>query len=52
VELGFETPGLVEVARWVLSWGPRVRVIQPPELKQMVAGEIKAMTSTLEGKKR
>jgi predicted DNA-binding transcriptional regulator YafY len=52
VELSFETPGLVEVARWVLSWGPRVRVIQPLELKHVVANEIKKMASSLEGRKR
>jgi predicted DNA-binding transcriptional regulator YafY len=29
--------GLPEVARWVLSHAPYARVLEPPELREMVA---------------
>lgn len=35
--------GLVEVLRWVLSWGRGARVIAPAELREMVVSEIDAM---------
>ncbi len=43
LELSFETPGLFEVSRWVLSWGHKVKVIGPAELKNTVADEINLM---------
>ena len=47
VELSFPAAGLYEVSRWVLAWGHRVRVLTPPELKEMVRDEIKLMATSL-----
>jgi predicted DNA-binding transcriptional regulator YafY len=40
VELTFQTSGLFEVSRWVLSWGQKVSVLQPPSLRALVAREM------------
>ena len=36
VELQMETSGITELTTWVLSFGPRARVLEPPELVQQV----------------
>jgi predicted DNA-binding transcriptional regulator YafY len=41
VELAMEVDGLVEVASWVLSFGPRARAIEPPELVARVTVELR-----------
>jgi proteasome accessory factor B len=35
-ELSLELSSLREVERWILSWGPRARVLAPPELVERV----------------
>ncbi len=42
-EVSFQAAGLFEVSRWVLAWGSHVKVLEPVELKKMVADEIKKM---------
>lgn len=42
-EISFNAAGLFEVYRWVLAWGSHVKVLEPLELRQMVADEIKRM---------
>jgi predicted DNA-binding transcriptional regulator YafY len=37
VVLKMNVHGLPEVARWVLSHAPYARVLEPPELREMVA---------------
>jgi predicted DNA-binding transcriptional regulator YafY len=43
IELSFETPGVWEVFRWVLSWGPYVKVLAPSELKKWVQEDVRKM---------
>lgn len=43
VEVRFEVGSLPEVVRWVLSFGSKAEVVAPPELKRMVADEVKLM---------
>jgi predicted DNA-binding transcriptional regulator YafY len=43
VELAFKVNDLVEVRRWVLSWGRGVEVKGPRELRDMVRDEAKAL---------
>jgi predicted DNA-binding transcriptional regulator YafY len=43
VELHLTVNGLREVFLWVLEWGGGAKVVSPPELRDMVQAEIKAM---------
>ncbi|MBI2441170.1 MAG: WYL domain-containing protein [Lentisphaerae bacterium] len=43
LELNFTAAGLLELRRWVLAWGGNVKVLAPPELRQLVSDEIKGM---------
>jgi proteasome accessory factor B len=43
VEIAFETPGLFEVSRWVLSWGAHATVLGPKELQDRVNHEIQLL---------
>ena len=43
VEVRFEVGSLPEVVRWVLSFGSKAKVLGPPELKRMVAEEVRLM---------
>jgi proteasome accessory factor B len=47
IELAFPAAGLFEVQRWVLSWGSHVKVLEPKELKSMLAEEISGMAASL-----
>lgn len=47
IEFQVELAGLEEITRWVLSWGSKVRVISPPELKQRVHVELTSMLQNL-----
>jgi len=40
IELSFPAAGLYEVFRWVLAWGHQVKVLEPVNLKNMVANEV------------
>ncbi|HOL16177.1 MAG TPA: WYL domain-containing transcriptional regulator [Bacillota bacterium] len=44
--LSFQTSGLYQVKRWVLSFGSQAKVLEPPELVSAVAQEV-AVTSQL-----
>jgi len=46
VTLTFRVDGLNEVVRWVLGWGSRATVIQPPELREMVATQLRQALET------
>ena len=37
---------LVEIKRWVMWWGAECEVLEPTELTEMIAGEIREMQST------
>ena len=40
--LTFQVDGLEEILWWVLGWSGRVRVINPPELREMVLEQLRA----------
>lgn len=40
VTLTFQVDGLNEIVRWILGWGSRARVIQPPELRDMIVAQL------------
>jgi len=42
--------GLTDIKRELLSWGRHVEVIEPPELRQMMAEEARAMAAVYERK--
>jgi len=41
VAMTFRVDGLNELVRWVLGWGHRANVIQPPELRDLVVRDLK-----------
>ena len=43
IEFRVRLAGLEEITRWVLSWGGKAHVLEPPELKSRIQAEIKAM---------
>jgi predicted DNA-binding transcriptional regulator YafY len=47
VELEFPCVGLHEVTSWLLSWGHKVTVLAPPELRRAVAAEVVLMAKQL-----
>ncbi len=40
VTLTFQVDGLNEIVRWILGWGCRANVIQPPELREMILTQL------------
>jgi predicted DNA-binding transcriptional regulator YafY len=40
VTLTFQVDGLNEIVRWVLGWGSRATVIQPPELRDLIVAQL------------
>ncbi len=48
IELSFPAKGLYEVQRWVLSWGPHVRVLAPRALCASVREEIRSMARQMQ----
>lgn len=38
--LTFQVDGLNEIIRWVLGWASRAKVIQPPELREMILAQL------------
>lgn len=43
IELRFKTRGLLEIQRWVLSWGHWVKVLGPKKLSDAVAEEVQLL---------
>ena len=43
VELRLKLSSLVEIQRWVLSWGGDVKVIRPPELAETIRASARAI---------
>ncbi len=41
VELEFQVAGIVEVRPWILGWGETVEVLEPPELRKVVAHAVR-----------
>ncbi len=37
VELSLRVAGIIEIRPWILSWGDQVEVLEPPELRDVVA---------------
>ena len=46
--MSFKTRHLLEVTRWVLSWGSAATVLEPAELLEAVKAETAAMGSNYE----
>jgi predicted DNA-binding transcriptional regulator YafY len=42
LEMRVTVAGIVEIRPWVLSWGEKVEVLEPPELRDEVAGVLRA----------
>ncbi|MGI8549669.1 MAG: helix-turn-helix transcriptional regulator [Dehalococcoidia bacterium] len=40
VTLTFQVDGLNEIIRWVLGWRSRAKIIQPPELREMILDQL------------
>ena len=40
LQIAFRVAGLDEIKRWVLSFGPECRVLEPARLKQMVRADL------------
>ncbi|WP_395749976.1 helix-turn-helix transcriptional regulator [Prosthecobacter sp.] len=45
VEFRATLSGLEELTRWILSWGSKARVLEPPELKKRVQQEVAGMVA-------
>jgi len=41
VELSVTVAGIVEIRPWILSWGERVEVLEPPELRETIAASVR-----------
>lgn len=52
IELRMKLGSLIEVQRWILSWGGNARVIAPPELVTMVGEEAKRTVAAYENRSR
>lgn len=50
LELSFSLSNTVELERWVLSWGPRVEALAPPEFRERVAARLRAAAGIYEEK--
>ncbi len=48
MELTLRVNHLLEISRWILSWGGGATVLEPPELVEMVAAEVKKMCDVYE----
>lgn len=47
IEFQATLSGLEEITRWVLSWGSKAQVLDPPELQLRIREELEAMTRGL-----
>ena len=41
VTLTFRVDGMSEILRWILGWGSRAKVIQPPELRELIVNQLR-----------
>ena len=41
LEMAVTVNGIVEIRPWILSWGDGVEVLEPPDLRQSVAGAVR-----------
>jgi proteasome accessory factor B len=46
IELNLELGSMEEIERWILSWGARVRVLAPAELKKRILVAVTAILSS------
>jgi len=49
VEMGLTVAGIVEIRPWILSWGDGVEVLEPPELREAVAGAVRRAAARYPG---
>jgi predicted DNA-binding transcriptional regulator YafY len=49
VELAVTVAGIVEIKPWILSWGDGVEVLEPPELREAVAVDVRAAAERYAG---
>ena len=47
IDLTFKVTGLLEVKRWILSWGPDVRVLAPAGLRREVEDDVRRMAENV-----
>lgn len=52
VRLSITVGNLLPVVSWVLEWGPRARVVEPPELLERVRDELDGALKNYESKRR
>ena len=45
LEVRFQVSGLKEILYWILGYGAEVEVLEPAELREMVADHVRRMTS-------
>lgn len=43
VELTVKVAGIVEIRPWIMSWGDAVEVLEPPALREVVAGAVRRL---------
>ncbi|HEX2194425.1 MAG TPA: WYL domain-containing protein [Candidatus Limnocylindria bacterium] len=43
VELTVQVAGIVEIRPWIMSWGDAVEVLEPPELREVVATSVRRL---------
>jgi predicted DNA-binding transcriptional regulator YafY len=43
VELSVQVAGIVEIRPWIMSWGDAVEVLEPPELREVVANAVRRL---------
>ncbi|HEX6127496.1 MAG TPA: WYL domain-containing protein [Candidatus Limnocylindria bacterium] len=43
VELSVQVAGIVEIRPWIMSWGDAVEVLEPPELRDVVANAVRRL---------
>lgn len=46
IEVHMTVNHLLDIQRWVLSWGRHAKVIGPPQLRQQIEAELETMTAS------
>ena len=49
IEMRMELGSLEEVERWILSWGKRARVLEPPELVERMRATLRVLEAAYFG---